>query len=135
MVEQFQPLSAAERGRLRPTVVVDALEQFLARLPPDERRAAVLTFTSVVTVEDVRSLLRELGEPEQVEEFDRSLAEPPPRGETRRSVAPGAVSFDVIPTDNFFIQLEPPKDQELRALWAAIEPGFTDQSAPESGVG
>ena len=130
-----EPLTATERGRLRRTVDSAALERWLVATSGVYRRIVVAHFAEEVTGDDLRASYRdipataeELAELEtslEEAELDRSSTEElPPLGPVHypgRDASPGAVPFQVVPTTQYVLQLTPPDDPALRALWDAIE--------------
>jgi hypothetical protein len=122
-------LTSAERGRLRSTVDVSALERFLAEIPeevrPGVQSAVVLHFSRVVTKADIRDFLTAVGSDDAAEAMGRAIAAGPddlPKPEIHPPAGPDALAFQPIPTSDQIFTMEPPKGPRLRALWDAIEP-------------
>ena len=123
-----EPLTPAERRRLRPGVDPVALERLIAAVGSEARRALIVHFAAEVTVDDVRAALAEMGADDELAEIERGLAgaasepvEAPTLHEAPPDV-PGAVSHVAVPTTNFLMQVEPPEDPMVRKLWEAVEP-------------
>jgi hypothetical protein len=122
-----EPLTVIERSRLRPTVRVAALEAWLAATGGDARRTVIAHFAQEVTPDDLRATHFELGSTaEELAELERSLVEPlPPAGPLHTpgpDAPPGAVAFVPVPYQQLVVQITPPDEPSLRALWEAIEP-------------
>jgi len=124
-------LTAAERARLRPTVDAEAFERFLAAIPdevrPGVKRAAVLHFSRVVTMADIRDFLSDVGRDDAAAAVDRAIvARPPERADAppraRPAPEPDAVADAPTPPADRLFSMEPPASPRLRALWDAIEP-------------
>lgn len=134
MAEAFHLLSPEDRARLRRTVDAAALERFLASIPPDIRRIAVLTFVRQRTAEDLRILNRELGDEQSLAELESLLEQPTQPPLPPHPVPPGSLSYVPAESMSFVVQLEPPREPELLALWRRIEPDFGDQEPPAKGA-
>lgn len=123
-----EPLTAVECARLRPSVRVAALEQWLAATGGAVRRLVIAHFAQEVTPDDLRASHVELGgADEELVELDEMLAEPLPAEEGPVHVPgpdapPGALAFSAVPYRQLIVQFEPPDDASLQALWDAIEP-------------
>ena len=114
-----------ERARLRISVDVPALERLLAATRADERHATFVHFVRTVTADDIREFHRANGDSAARAEFERALAAPPPVPDVH-PVDPGnpySLAFIPLATDVFVLEMEPPKDRVMRALWDAVEPG------------
>ena len=118
-------LTSAERGRLRPTVDVSALERFLAAIPsevrPGVQSAVVLHFSRAVTKADIRDFLIAVGNDDTAAAVDRAIG-------TKPAAEPGPVADEPVAPKSELFSMEPPESPRLRALWDAIEP-----EAPTSG--
>jgi hypothetical protein len=111
-------LTSAERGRLRPTVDVTALERFLAAIPeevrPGVQSAVVLHFSRAVTKADIRDFLLAVGNDDTAAAVDRAIA-------TQPAAEPDPVSTQPNSPKSELFTMEPPTSPRLRALWDAIE--------------
>lgn len=123
-----EPLTPTERARLRAGVDPVALERLIAGVGGEARRALVVHFATEVMVDDLRAALVEMGAHDDLAALERGLTaaesepmpaprlvEPPPN-------VPGAVAHVTVPTTNFLLQIRPPEDPALRALWESVEP-------------
>jgi hypothetical protein len=122
-----EPLTVDERARLRLSVRVEALERWLAATGGEARRSVIAHFAVEVTADDIRASYVELASSdESLAELNQTLEEPlPSEGpvhEPGPDAPPGAVAYTVIPHEDFIIQVTPPDDAALRALWDDIEP-------------
>ena len=97
-------LTAAERGRLRPSVDVPALERLLGAVPREARAAVFLSFVRELTPADLMAAgvwsADDLAITPDGTEIDATAELPPPSVDLR-------------------VQID---DPDLAALWALVEP-------------
>jgi hypothetical protein len=122
-----EPLTAIERARLRRGVRVEALERWLTATGGEMRRLIIAHFAREVTPEDLRAPYAELRSTDgELADLERTLAEPlPVEGPVHvpgPDAPPGALAFSVIPFQQLILEITPPDDPSLHALWDAIEP-------------
>jgi hypothetical protein len=118
------PLTSLELQRLRPSVNVAALEQWLAATHGALRRAIIAHFATEVTDDDLAEVRRETGAADDngtglseiVAEDDAATIHVP----TLRS--PRGRSFRFISSWQPVVIVDPSADPALLTLWHAIEP-------------
>ena len=123
-------LTPEARRRLRPTVDATTLEQFLRAAPDLPRGALVAHFATAVTLDDVLSFMRAMREAGDVsateaDECERLWRETWPDEEPGRPEGapdPSGLRYVPVPHNQYVLQIEPPLEPTLRALWDAIEP-------------
>ena len=123
-------LTVEERHRLRPTVDHAALERFLAAAPDVPRVAVIAHFAIEVYLEDLLALQRirhQAGEisDADLEAYERTMREPWPDDEPESSGRSSELGLRFVPVPQgvYVVQVQPPSDSVLSALWDAIEPG------------
>jgi hypothetical protein len=119
-------ITREERARLRISVDVPALERLLSATPSTDRYVTFVHFVRAVTADDIREFHRANGDPVGLAEFERTLAAPGsvPDVLPENQGHTNSLPFVVIPTDNFVLDIEPPREPAMRALWDAVEPGY-----------
>jgi hypothetical protein len=115
-------LTSEQRGRVRESVDVPALERLLASVPAAERAVVFLSFCADPAAEEGLDALRAAGVSETELEELRQLAQyeplPPHLAHPENDPDPNWTA----PAANLIFQLQPPEDAGLRALWEAVEP-------------
>ena len=126
---QGVPLTVEERRRLRPTVDPAALERFLAAGPDVPRVAVIAHFAIEVYLEDLLAVHRlryEAGEISRAElqDYERAMREPWPDDAPDSPPHSWEHGSQFVPVSHgeYVLQVEPPSDPVLTALWNAIEP-------------
>lgn len=120
-----ESLTAFERGRLRPSVDVAALERWLGQTDGECRRALIAHFAVTVTEEELDAVNRELGGTEQepivpiTPSLDLSLADHGVAGGNSEST----LRFATVPIWQPIVTVLPPEEPERRQAWEAIERG------------
>ena len=106
-------LTAAQRGRLRPTVDVSALERFLAAVPRESRQFYFLACTQAVTNAELQAV---------------GIIPPPPPPLPAASVTPAATRRSqhgkrahLSSARHMHFVLHHVPDPELDRLWQAVE--------------
>jgi hypothetical protein len=121
-----EPLSAAERARLRPSVDVAALERWLVATNDDIRIAIVARFATEFTEDDLRAIGKVVGATaEDMALWDAAMEAPVELGPLQvpgPDAPPNAVAFRSTSTPQPVLWIEPPDDPALALLWNAIEP-------------
>jgi hypothetical protein len=126
MMDEFsEPLTLAERARLRPTADPGALERYLARIPSFLRAVTVLSFAARRSPTEVRDALEAAGElTEQIQALLQPFIDyrPMPPHLAHPENEPDDAWEPREWEDVMFLSVEPPADDaELTALWRAIE--------------
>ena len=123
------PLTVEERRRLRPTVDPAALERFLAAAPDVPRVAVIAHFAIEVYLEDLLAVQRlryEAGEisSAELQDYERTMREPWPDDAPESSPQSWKHGWRFVPVSHgeYVLQVHPPSDSGLAALWDAIEP-------------
>lgn len=109
-------LTAAERGRLRPTVDVRALERFLAVVPTESRQFYFLACTQAVTNAELEAV--------------GIIPPPPPPAEPGASSAPrrGPKRAHVASPRHMHFVLHHVPDPKLDRLWQKVERSEQDDA-------
>ncbi|HJS44027.1 MAG TPA: hypothetical protein VJ755_11190 [Gemmatimonadales bacterium] len=115
--ESNQPhLTAAQRGRLRPTVDVRALERFLAVVPTESRQFYFLACTQAVTNAELEAVGIIPPPPAPAEP---GVPAAPRRGQQKRA--------HVASSRHMHFVLHHVPDPKLDRLWQQVERGSNDQ--------